>query len=325
MKAESGLSYLQQKEIELGIRNGLKEEQLSVFAKSRLNYLQMRLLRTAMEDGLDTETAAKLARSGLPYRDMEEALSQIREGVTPDMGGRKKLTFMLYPIAAAVPVLCAVILVYLLKPNDPLFLDLYSDEIRLSSGAVFEPLRYVKDCTENAELILPESFETGQPETRVVCYEIRNGEETVQKLLRIVICDETSPKITLLKEDAEILKAGFSCRDFLLYAEDETDGDLTERVQCSSDLGDEEYQEVVYTVSDNSGNSASQILRVHINDMDLPDIAAVSAEQKASGESTQIFHEVQPAVFEPYEEYVTESWTETINEDNMQVIVDHNW
>ncbi len=328
MKAYRELSYLQQKEIEQGIRNGLRDEQISVFAGKRLNYLQMRLLRTAMEEGLDAETAALLADSRMPLSDMEEALNLIKEGHMPPALHRKRELPVLYSAAAAVPLLCSAILFHLLQPEAPLYLDLYSDEIRLTSGAVFEPERYVHSFTESADLTLPESFTAGQPGTRVVCYEVKDENRTVQKLMRIIICDETEPEIVLLKEEAEILRAGFSCRDFLLYAADETDGDLTDDVTCSSELTAEEYQDVEYTVADRSGNTAAAVLRVHINDADVPaqiprlPAAGVSAAPAPSYEQNS-----EPAyeAGETYEQDAVETWTETINEGGGQVIVDHSW
>ena len=147
-------------------------------------------------------------------------------------------------------------------------LTLTSDEIRLACGMTFEPSAYVKEVQgEDAHLILPDSFTAKMPEERLVCYELETRDGTIQKLMRIRIIDETAPEITLSNDHIELLRVTkFSCLAYLVNAKDNVDGDLTDRVECSDALGEENTQSVEYVVQDRSGNRTVKLLEVHYAD-----------------------------------------------------------
>ncbi len=48
------------------------------------------------------------------------------------------------------------------------------------------------------------------------------------------------------------------------------DGDLTDEVDCSDELSEEKEQEVIYSVSDHSGNRAEAVLKVNLIDLEEP-------------------------------------------------------
>ena len=150
-------------------------------------------------------------------------------------------------------------------------LELTAKEVRIPCGETFHPEKYVQEVSEEAELILPEEMTAERPENRMAAYQAKWKNQEVQQILRVVFEDRKPPEISLkLKEVQSIRGAPFSCRLWLNRAYDAVDGDLTDEVDCSDELSEEKEQEVIYSVSDHSGNRAEAVLKVNLIDLEEP-------------------------------------------------------
>ena len=67
---ESELTYLQKKEVELGLRNGLKKEDVRLYASREYNYLQMKEIRLCLEHGVDKKRLKRILHSDLTVAQM---------------------------------------------------------------------------------------------------------------------------------------------------------------------------------------------------------------------------------------------------------------
>ena len=161
-------------------------------------------------------------------------------------------------------------------------------------------------------------------------YELKGKEESIRKILKITVSDETAPEINLLQDHAELLTATkFSCRAYLKNAYDAVDGDLTQRVKCSDQLEQSETQTVLYTVKDRSGNEAKKELTVHYADFGMPEeMKYEEAEEEAEKEDqrktdpipmkTEEETSMAPSpAYEPeyYEETEVIEYTQSVNEE----------
>lgn len=271
MSEERAFTCLQQEEIEKGRKDGLSEEQIGLYARHEFNYLQMQEIRLALEAGKDSRLIQKAAVSWVPAREMHEIFAEA-ETELPEIPERKKRKVPIRMIAAITSAgSLAVLLGMGLPEKRELSLELTAKEVRIPCGETFRPEKYVQACSEDAELILPEEMTADHPENRLAVYQAKWKSQEVQQILRVVFEDQEPPEISLkLNEVQSIRGAPFSCRLWLDRASDEVDGDLTDEVECSDELSDEAEQEVVYAVSDHSGNRTEAVLKVHLIELEKP-------------------------------------------------------
>ena len=262
------MTFLQRSEIEKGRQEELSEEELRLFSRQEFNYLQMGVLRSALGSGLSREQVRQIAKPWIASDEMEELVKEMKDGKSPPIPKKPRSVPVLILGAVILSLLGTAVIVITRPETDVPVLTLTSDEIRLACGMTFDPSAYVKEYQgEDARLILPDSFTAKTPEERLVCYELQTRDGTVRKLMRIRIVDETAPEITLSNDHIELLRVTrFSCLAYLVNAKDNVDGDLTDRVECSDTLGEDETQSVEYAVQDRSGNRTVKLLEIHYAD-----------------------------------------------------------
>ncbi len=328
------MTFLQRSEIEKGRQDELSEEELKLFSRQEFNYLQMGVLRSALGSGLSPEQVRRIAKPWITSDEMEELVNEIKAGNSPVIP-KKPRTVPVLNLGAAVLSLLGIAVILITRPKtDVPVLTLTADEIRLSCGMTFDPSAYVKECQgEYVHLILPESFLAEKPEERLVCYELQAGESTVRKLMRIIIVDETAPEITLSNDHIELLRVTkFSCHAFLMSAKDNVDGDLTDRVECSDELGEEETQSVEYIVQDRSGNRTVKRLEVHYADLneETEEPEKVPAVQAAAvlAKTPEPAYVPPPPVYEGSSSETAVEYTESIVESeevvSSETVVEHS-
>ena len=273
-------TFLQKQEVEAGKKAGLTPEEIRIYTEPGLNFMQMRVIREALADGLSPDDAKLVACPWINAETMKELIAEMKQGKKVTVKKRPDFRKWILPAAGAAAAIFTAGFLILEEPKEMPSLELRQDEIRLACGMKFEPEQYVKSRSEAGyELLLPDAFTAERPEVRLALYELKGKEESVRKILRITVVDETAPEIHLLQDRAELLTATkFSCRAYLKDAFDAIDGDLTRRVNCSDRLEQRETQTVLYTVKDRSGNEARTQLTVHFADFDAP--AETTAEEE---------------------------------------------
>jgi len=107
----------------------------------------------------------------------------------------------------------------------------------------------------------------------VVYYKTRNTFGIMKSLKREVkVKDKTAPKISLKGENPKILNLNEKYIEEGASAKDNLDGDLTSKMKITGNVNTTKYGEyqIMYEVSDNSGNSNSKIRKIIVKDVELP-------------------------------------------------------
>lgn len=261
MRSWKRLTVLQQQEVLLGRQNGLSERDCSLYCHRKYNYLQMAEIRRGLENGLTYRQIRIYASASADYLQMEKMRKLLESGKTVHRAGRHH-----YGLTAAA-VFCGFAVFLLAAPAEkeiPLSLQLRQNEVKLACNESFDPAQYVDSYTEDpdTQLILPETILTDQPGYQTAEYRLKRKDQEIVQTLGILIEDKTAP-VLKLKQDTVSVKSGetFSCRAWIENAQDDTDGDLSSQVVCSSVLQPDQ-EKVLYQVSDSSGNQSSAWIHI---------------------------------------------------------------
>ena len=178
---ESELTFLQKKEIELGIKHGLKEKEIKLYGAREYNYLQMREIRLGFEHGIEYKQIKKYMNPEISFERMVQIRMQL------EAGEKVKIDYQRYiPLFVFV---CFLLLFTLfpIETQKP-YLELKSDTITLECGESFDPMAYVKSYSSmKGELILPSTIDTNVKGNYVVVYRFRTVKEEIEKLLYVKV------------------------------------------------------------------------------------------------------------------------------------------
>ena len=266
------LTYLQKQQIQIGKTNGLTHAQLMKVNKPWLNYLQMEQIRLGLENGL----AYSQIRQYADCRNTPEQMRIYRIALESNERIQRRIS----PLAAATGIVsglaAAAFLLYafFFKPftgsiqDNMLVLELSETSVQLECGEVFEPSQYVKTSSDHsAQLIYPDAIDTSIPGSHTAVYRLVNDIQETVRTMRVKVVDKTEPDLQLIKDQIVYsdFDKPFDCRAYIAYANDTVDGNLTKEVSCSSQLHETGLQEVLYRVSDYSGNTAVKTLMVDVD------------------------------------------------------------
>ena len=115
-------------------------------------------------------------------------------------------------------------------------------------------------------------------ETKLGSYEIKitakYKKKTKTQTIKVDVVDKKAPQITLTGDAEMTIEAGGTYEDPGYSAQDDYDGDITDKVKVSGDVdtskpGD---YEVKYSVSDSSDNKTEETRTVHVTDTTAPEI-----------------------------------------------------
>lgn len=107
--------------------------------------------------------------------------------------------------------------------------------------------------------------------------ESENGSKNATCIITVEILDETAPKITLNGENPLEIEIGENYEEPGATAEDDVDGDITNNIEISGEVDTDkpgEY-EIIYTVSDEAGNSTEETRVVNVVDKTAPEITLI--------------------------------------------------
>lgn len=178
---ESELTFLQKKEIELGIKHGLKEKEIKLYASREYNYLQMREIRLCFEQGIEYKQIKKYMNAEIQFERMHQMRMQI------EAGEKVKMDYQRYSPLFVFVCLLLLFTLFPMETQKP-YLELKSDTVTLECGESFDPMAYVKSYSSmKGELILPSTIDTNQKGNYVVVYRFRTIKEEIEKLLYITV------------------------------------------------------------------------------------------------------------------------------------------
>ena len=280
----AGMSEAQLKEIRTGIEHGLSTTRIRLYAKPDYDSHQMQQIRLAIENGLTDEQIATFADPAFSDDEMEHIRTRLeferrsKEEITEELH-RKRLHNILIAVAA-LGLLLVIGLVGFFGIDtvrdylQPLNIVLTSNDVTLDPGDVFSPMNYITSyTTKDTELILPDPIDTSRTGDQKVLYKLRNNHKSISKELIVHIRDQDAPTLTLTTDQVQLTRNQdtFSCRAYISSAADAYDGDLTDKVTCSSMIDwSKDKVTVPFTVSDSSGNSTQEDLTVTIIDKPKP-------------------------------------------------------
>ena len=176
---------LQSEQIELGIKAGLSQKDIRLYAKHCYDFLQMQEIRTALEEGLSREQVKRMCHSRLSHEEMEEMRKAMKQGEY--VNRRPMIRYWI--LCAALLILCGALIAqgYVLAGRQ-IYLDLSQNEVILEEGEPFEPMKYVAGYSMDAErLRLPADNDTSVPGTQAAVYTLRKGKEELTRILRVTI------------------------------------------------------------------------------------------------------------------------------------------
>ena len=262
-------------QLELGEKAGVD---ISFYDDPSFSWQQMQEIRKGLEAGLDVSTYAQptigademehirermLANTGTEERNKAET----KLAKSEKHKNNAKVGLIISGIALILLIITAGSLIgwnTIRLYFDSIDLNLTDSEVSCSLNESIDPMSYLSSFDERYELnIIPESVDTTSIGDREVIYQQSNGAKTVSKTLQIHVMDLDPPQITLSTD--EIYIDGFTtCDALVVSATDNVDGDLTDQVTCSgTDLEFvEDKAEMVYTVTDSSGNTATASITV---------------------------------------------------------------
>lgn len=301
---EEAFSLLQEQEIEQGRKDGLSDSEISLYARKDFNYRRMSEFRMALRDQLPMDLILSAAHSSLADDEIHDLFEEYREKQTAVLPvKKKKIRFPWIFLGIVFASVLAVALLYanVIHHRSTAAIVLKNESVRIPCGQEFDPSKYVTitGLSDGEYVEMPEKFTPEKPQKEVVVYQLHSNDGVKQVLLQVEAVDEEAPRLFLKTDETEVIERGsFQCQAFVESAFDETDGDLSRQVKCSNQLSEEEEQEVVYTVSDHSGNTAEEILNVHLKSMEealaeyLPE---ATAEAEPTPVPTPVPQPVQPA------------------------------
>lgn len=100
----------------------------------------------------------------------------------------------------------------------------------------------------------------------------------------VKVVDTTPPEITLNPYEKEYIYVGARYEEPGYTATDTVDGDITAKVEVSEiDTSSAGEKEITYTVTDNSGNTTSQVRKIVVKEKPKPKPAVVASPPSANG------------------------------------------
>ena len=193
------LTFLQNKEINLGLAHGLSAEQIRLYACPQFNYLQMEQIRLGLEHGLDPELIAVFAVPGKKQDQMKEERERLEQGlpVLPDnlvSNGPGWKTAAVCTAVLAVSALLSAVLAYSAHRRmemllNPLNLHLTADQVQLETGSIFRPREYLGEYDADAVLTLPQPPDTAKAGTHVLAYTLQKDRRMTRRTLVLNIVE----------------------------------------------------------------------------------------------------------------------------------------
>ncbi len=178
---ESELTFLQKKEIDIGVKHGLKEKEIKLYACREYNHLQMREIRLCFEHGIEYKKIKKHMNAETSFERMYQIRMQL------EAGEKVKINYQRYVPLYVFVCFLLLLTLFPMETQKP-YLELKSNTVTLKSGESFDPMSYVKSFSSlKGELILPSSIDTSQKGNYVVVYRFRTVKEEIEKLLYVKV------------------------------------------------------------------------------------------------------------------------------------------
>ena len=293
-------------EIKLAYKAGIDPKLIEKYMNDRdFDNMQLRQIRLGLEENLDVSA---YARTSMPSDEMEQIrlrLHEEKENRDLEKEEKDKLekqkvkgevnrtrlhnTVFVLRIIMILGVLAVLAAVFLFGRriyetwNEDLYIVFTTETAVLEYKDPFVPEDYVEEYsqTDNIMIIYP-SFSADELGDYTVIYQLSNGLKTIKKELRIRVVDTTPPVIRLKEEEIKLIREvdEFDPEDYISEISDNCDEDPELTVDELDWELDE--QEIIYLVSDASGNRAEAVLHVSVENKPKKETEPVNANTLVS-------------------------------------------
>ena len=236
---------------------------------------QMREIALAMEYGLDPTPLCDPTISSESMENIRIHLFE-NQGVFENAKAEVSLkkTKIIIIILTVLIIFCLILSIlyinkdYLLALCEDVELELTDDSITLSFGQKFHPMDYIKSYNKENKLILPATQEMNKLTDYEYVYEVNNGVKSIEKTLIVTVIDDQPPVIQLKQNDITIIQGDdFDVLDYITDVSDNYDNLSLKDIhyEINGDLSQVGNFTVSYSVTDSSGNEASNTLNVKVD------------------------------------------------------------
>lgn len=235
---------------------------------------QMREIALAMEYGLDPSPLCDPTISSESMENIRIHLFE-NQGVFENAKAEVSLkkTKIIIFILTVLIILCLILSVlyinkdYLLALCEDVELELTDDSITLSFGQEFHPMDYVKSYNKENKLIMPDAQEMNKLTDYEYIYEVNNGVKSIEKTLIVTVIDDQPPVIHLKQNNVTIIQGDdFKALDYVINVSDNYNNLSLEDIhyEINGDVSQVGNFTVLYSITDSSGNEASNTLNVKV-------------------------------------------------------------
>lgn len=285
---EQGFQNYQIEEIFLAVKNGVDEDLINKYLVNvDLDNLQMIQIRKGLQDGLDVSL---YARKNMDDTDMEHIrLQLLDEKLKKEEEQKKKvkqeqkiinkekrkgrlegiksflMILLILTIFAGLGFAGYLFRDTIAKYFDVLELELSDNSIELEYGTKFDAEDYVVKATDGEEIIqIWPSFTADELGDFDLQYVITNNVKAVKKHLKVKVVDTTEPIIKLSEKNISLTRDIDDFNGFKYIDSVSDNYDPSPKVEIGKIDWTKRSQEIEYKVTDSSGNSATELLRVEI-------------------------------------------------------------
>ena len=211
------LTFLQNKEINLGLAHDLSADQIRLYACAQFNYLQMEQIRLGLEHGLCPEEIAVIAVPDKKQDQMREERERLEQGlpVLPDNSEHRCSSRNTAAVCTGILLVSALFSAWLAYSAHrqmemllhPLQLKLAADRVQLETGSVFRPREYLEEYDKEAVLTLPQPPDTAKAGTHVLAYTLQKDRRITQRTLVLEVVEpEPLPSASAVSVESEVSK-----------------------------------------------------------------------------------------------------------------------
>lgn len=207
------------------------------------------------------------------------------------MNEQKKRKIGPKTIALILTLIIAIVVLVLLKivnvaRNSIEFTLLGEESIILEVGSEYKEESYIAQYNQkeiNDKVKVTSNINTDVLGNYEIKYNLRIDYLAINETLirKICVVDTTKPNLTIDSEKEKIICIGDKYSEPAYTAIDNYDGDITKNVKVQSNLNLEEVgtYEIVYSVSDSSGNEASDKITINVKKAKNPHIVVSISNQ----------------------------------------------
>ena len=257
---DTDLDNMQLRQIRLGLESGID---VSAYARKTMFPKDMEQIRLRLEQEKENKNLEKEEQEQIEKQRKKGELQKLRLSNTLNVF---RILMMLAILGISALLFIGFNYAYELYRQD-LFIEFRNDEVTLECGEPFVPEDYVISRSEgDSILFIYPSLSTDELGEFTMTYQLSNGLKSIRKDLKIKVIDSIAPVLTLADEEVALIRneEKFIPEDYIKEIRDNCDEEP--RLEISEIDTTLDEQEVMYTLTDHSGNKTEASLKLILKD-----------------------------------------------------------